>query len=276
MAELFKYVCKSCGANLDPTSDEKVIKCSFCGSVYDRTAVLDEHRRREAEALTKKVKKYKADLVAYNGLKADTLRLADEVTRLSDTPTQMPLWTMLTIPAQLAGCALLLVMMYAAYKADSKPMMFLVGLLFAVLMVALTVADVKKKRLKRETEDVKGQLRSRLDELNTARAVFEDFERGFDIDFIASPYREYAAIDYLIGLLGTYQASKLGEAYRLFDLHEHFTKMEKMQSEQVEVQKQQLEVMQQLADYDFDDTYDDDDFTLHETLKAFRESHNSE
>jgi hypothetical protein len=42
------------------------------------------------------------------------------------------------------------------------------------------------------------------------------------------------------------------------------------------VQKQQLEVMQQLADYDFDDTYDDDDFTLHETLKAFRENQNED
>lgn len=272
MAELFKYVCKSCGANLDPTSDEKVIKCSFCGSVYDRTAVLDEHQRREADALAKKVKKYKADLVAYNGLKADTLQLADEVTRLSGMPTQMPLWTALTIPAQFAGCVLLLIMMYAAYKADSKPMMFLVGLLFAALMVGLTVADIKKKRLKREAEDVKGQLRARLDELNTARAMFEDFERDFDIDFIASPYREYGTLDYLIGLLGTYQASKLGEAYRLFDLHEHFSKMEKMQSEQVAIQKRQLEIMNELADYDFDDTYDDDDFTLHETLKAFRGS----
>lgn len=272
MAELFKYVCKSCGANLDPTSDEKVIKCSFCGSVYDRTAVLDEHQRREADALAKKMKKYKADLVAYDGLKADTLQLADEVTRLSGMPTQMPLWTALTIPAQFAGCVLLLIMMYAAYKADSKPMMFLVGLLFAALMVGLTVADIKKKRLKREAEDVKGQLRARLDELNTARAMFEDFERDFDIDFIASPYREYGTLDYLIGLLGTYQASKLGEAYRLFDLHEHFSKMEKMRSEQVAIQKRQLEIMNELADYDFDDTYDDDDFTLHETLKAFRGS----
>ena len=30
-----------------------------------------------------------------------------------------------------------------------------------------------------------------------------------------------------------------------------------------------IPVPEGLADYDFDDTYDDDDFTLHETLKAF-------
>ena len=33
MAELYKYTCPSCGANIDPTGAGKVVTCAFCGSV---------------------------------------------------------------------------------------------------------------------------------------------------------------------------------------------------------------------------------------------------
>ena len=276
MAELFKYICKSCGANLDPTNDEKVIKCAFCGSVYDRTAVLDEQQRRAADELADKTEKYKSDLMTYNALKSSELALADEVTRLSQTPTELPLWFVLRMPIQIISAVFLLIMLFIGIRHDSKLPMVLGGVIFAAVTFWLISVDIKKKQLTRSAEQVKSDLRSKLEELTSARAQLDDFQRGFDIGFIAEGYRDSHTLDYLIGLLRTYQASKLGEAYHLFDLHEHFTKMEMLQSEQVQVQKQQLEVMQQLADYDFDDTYDDDDFTLHETLKAFRENQNDD
>ncbi len=272
MAELYKYVCPSCGANISPNSDDKIITCSFCGSVFDRTAVLNSFDRMSAEKLAETVTRYKADLTTYNSLETKTLKLADEVTELTNTPTQMPLWTALIIPVQLVGCILLLIMMYVAYKADSKPIMFLTGLLFAAFMVALTTANVKKKRLRRNADNVRVQLREKLEELNAARAEFEQFRQGFDIDAIPKDYRSDEALDYLIGLFCSYQANRLGDAFRMYDEHLHFKKMEAMQKEQVEIQKRQLEIMDELADYDFDDTYDDDDFRLHDTLTAFRES----
>lgn len=270
MTELYKYVCPSCGANIDPTGDDKVITCSFCGGVYDRTAMLDEQQRKAADALALEFGKYRRDLETYNTLKSAEMQLADEVTQLSNEPAELPVWAAFIVPLQLASAVFLLVMLSIGFKANSKPMMFASGLIFAVMMIALMRADANKKRLKREAECTRAQLKNKLGELNAARAEVEKFEKEFDISLVPENLRSYETVEYLMYLFKTYQASRTGDAFRLYDLHCHHKKMEALQSEQVELQKKQLEIMDQLADYDFDDTYDDDDFTLHETLKAFR------
>ena len=269
MAELYKYVCPSCGANIDPTGADKIVTCSFCGSVFDRTEILSALDKKTADTNAAAVKKYKADLANYNALQANTLRLADEVSELSQKPTDMPLWASLLIPAQIVWCALLLVVLFAAYKADNKPLMIIMAMLFAPLMIALIYAGARKKKLGREADEVRNQLKNKLTELGSARAELEAFEKTFSIDMIPKNYRGDETLDCIIGLLGSYQAIKLGDAFRLCDERSHFKRMEDLQKQQVDIQKKQLEIMDQLADYDFDDTYDDDDFTLHETLKAF-------
>ena len=269
MAELYKYTCPSCGANIDPTGAGKVVTCAFCGSVFDRTEILNAYDRMTADKNAAAVKKYKADLAQCKALNAKTTRLADEVTELTKKPTEMPLWAMLLTPAQILWCALMLVMIFAAYKSDNKPMMITAVLLFAPLMLALIFAGVKKKRLAREAGETRAQLKAKLAELESARKELEAFTKEFSADMIPPAYRSDDTLDYIIGLFSSYQAIQLGDALKLCDERSHFKRMEDLQKQQVDIQKKQLEIMDQLADYDFDDTYDDDDFTLHETLKAF-------
>ena len=269
MNELYKYVCPSCGANLDPTQGEKVISCPFCGSVFDRTGVLNAYDRKSSEKLAKTVSKYKEDLMTYNGLEAKVLRLADEVTELTKKNTELPMWTAMVMPVFIVLCAVLLIMLIA-FKDK-------VGITAAVVVfiaagAGLIAASFRKSKLKREADDVRQRLKVKLSELNSARSELEQFGQSFDIDAIPKTYRSCEALDYLIGLFGSYQASRLGDAFKMYDEHIHFKKMEALQSEQVAIQKRQLEIMDELADYDFDDTYDDDDFRLHDTLKAFREN----
>ena len=269
MAELYKYTCPSCGANIDPTGAGKVVTCAFCGSVFDRTEILNAYDRMTADKNAAAVKKYKADLAQCKALNAKTTRLADEVTELTKKPTEVPLWAMLLMPAQIFWCALMLVMIFAAYKSDNKPMMITAVLLFAPLMLALIFAGVKKKRLAREADETRAQLKAKLAELESARKELEAFTKEFSADMIPPAYRSDDTLDYIISLFSSYQAIQLGDALKLCDERSHFKRMEDLQKQQVDIQKKQLEIMDQLADYDFDDTYDDDDFTLHETLKAF-------
>lgn len=32
---IFEFKCKNCGASLSATGDESIVKCNYCGSVYD-------------------------------------------------------------------------------------------------------------------------------------------------------------------------------------------------------------------------------------------------
>ena len=139
----------------------------------------------------------------------------------------------------------------------------------APIILALLIANNKKKKLVRESDEVRMKLKNKLLELNNARTELEEYEKNFDIKIIPQEHRSYESLDYMAELLGSYQAINLGDAFRLCSERDHFKRMEDLQKQQVDIQQKQLELMDQLADYDFDDTYDDDDFTLHETLKAF-------
>ena len=267
MAELYKYTCPSCGANIDPTGAGKVLTCSFCGSVFDRTDILNSYDKMTADKNAKLVKKYKADLMTYKGMQASALRIADEVTELTNIPTDLPKWAQLLLPIQVLAImfALSVIVMF---RDNSTALTFLM-IPFLFIILALLIANNKKKKLVRESDEVRMKLKNKLLELNNARAELEEYEKNFDIKIIPQEHRSYESLDYMAELLGSYQAIKLGDAFRLCSERDHFKRMEDLQKQQVDIQQKQLELMDQLADYDFDDTYDDDDFTLHETLKAF-------
>lgn len=271
MGELISYKCPSCGAGLKPAQDSAQIVCSFCGSVFERSLSEGEQMRISAAKLAESAEKYKADLAAFTALKEKISQLTVEVNYLSKKNTDMPLWMVLMLPIQ--GFAAVMIAFYfiSAYKMKSTPMMIFTGALFTALVISVFVVQHKKRILKSNADSLKEQLKTSLIELTAARIQLKKFEQSFDIDAIPQQYRNDAALDYIIGLFKSGQASKLGEAFRRYDEQSHFKNMEALQREQVEIQKKQLEIMDRLADYDFDDTYDDDDFTLHETLKAFKD-----
>lgn len=246
--------------------------CAFCGTVVERSYINDEHERLSAEKLAKSACKYKTDLQTHKSLESRALSLADEVSSLSQQDTGLPMWVSMILPAFLAGCVILLVLLCVGYQAGSKPMMILTAVLSAALVVGTVSANAKKKKLRRSAEETNLQLKQKLGQLTAARNELEAFDQTFDIDAVPKEYRSDDALDFIIGLFKSGQSSKLGEAFRRYDERRHFNNMEAMQKEQIAIEKKQLEIMDQLADYDFDDTYDDDDFTLHETLKAFRDN----
>lgn len=276
MSELFVYKCPSCGANLKPHPDDAAITCSFCGSVVQRLPGEEEKKRLSASKLEQSTIEYKSELHEYNGLSQRLTKLEEQVTRLARQDTQPPLWTDLLIPAQVV-CALgLTAFLVHAIQIKSTPIAVFVLLLFAALAVFTVVSHMAKRKAQQTAASQREQLKQSLSELTTAREEMAALEQHFDIDALPAEYRNDTALDYVIGLFKTGQASDLGEAFRRYDEHSHYKKMETLQSEQVAIQKRQLEIMDELAAYDFDDTYDDDDFTLHETVKAFRQNNKTD
>lgn len=269
MSELILYKCPSCGANLKPAQGIAMLTCSFCGSVFERSLSSGEQQQISAANLTKATEKYKADLATHAALEAKALRLADEVTRLSQQDTELPMWAELITPIVIVSGGLLLIALIAACIKGVLPIVAAAALALVLLVLAFA-AKIKADKLKKNADSVRSKLKSTLDDLTQARGELEKFEQNFDIDAVPAQYRSDAALDYIIGLFRSGQASKLGEAFRRYDEYSHFKNMEALQREQVAIQKKQLEIMDELADYDFDDTYDDDDFRLHDTLKVIK------
>ena len=268
MSELIKYTCPSCGANLSPAPGDKTVSCHFCGSTFSASAITDRYEQLSAEKLAKSTAKYKADLIKYRELRSNTSALADEVTSLSQTPTALPIWAWLIIPLHFLAVVFILITIKFAW--DNTAAMTFSFIVFFSAVVVLIAMDIKKKKIKRTAEETNRQLRIKLDMLNKARGELEEFEKGFDIDAVPESYRSFEALDYITNIFKTKQASRLGDAFRLYDKHRHYKTMEELQSRQVQLQERQLEIMDELAAYDFDDTYDDDDFTLHEAVQTFK------
>ena len=271
MAELYKYVCPSCGANLYPDEGEAVVACSFCGGVFDRSAIIDQHKRSQALRLADQIKEYKQALHAQQAAQAKVLRLTDEVSQLSQrTDTALPIWTHTLIPFHFAAIAVFLLIIYSAYKSDNKTLLVLAAALYAVLAICLISAGIKKRKMISSVRSSNDQLRSKLLELSSARDELTASEQSFDIDFIPAQYRSDTTLDRIIQLFTTLQAASLGEAFRLYDHKQHRNEMQQLKKLQIEIQKRQLRKLEELSDYDFDDTYDDDDFELAETAHAVR------
>ena len=270
MAELYKYVCPSCGANLSPREDESVVTCPFCSGVFDRREITDAQRRRASQRLAEQMRGYKQKLTVHNALEAKVLRLSDRVKTLSETPTELPLWTKLLVPLQVACAAMLMTVFVLALSSDSKVYMTLSGAALIVAMICFGAAGIKKIKLQKSSAAVFGELQSALGELTAARKELSEFDESFDIGLVAEKYRSVEALDKLTEIFETSQASTLGEGFRLFDENEHRENMRRMQEQQLDIQKRQLQRLEELSDYDFDDTYDDDDFELEETAKEIR------
>ena len=90
-------------------------------------------------------------------------------------------------------------------------------------------------------------------ELEEVQPQYEKLKASFDPDVVPIQYRNDKALDYVITLFRTGQASNIGDAFRRYDEHLHYEKMEAMQQQQIDLQKQQLRKMDQMSSNDPND-----------------------
>lgn len=246
MAELFEYKCPSCGALLKISQGESYVKCSYCGTIVERELDDDEKATASAKKLAAKLEKYKNDMHELDRLKDRFLFAGARVNSLEKESIRESKF-MHECPFVVPVIIMVLTIIGSFGTNEDKGATFLGGLILAggVYIWSMVGKSKEDARVKEASDKL---ARARYD-LEAIEPQYEKLKASFDPDVVPVQYRNDKALDYVIMLFKSGQASNIGDAFRRYDEHLHYEKMEAMQQEQINLQKQQLRKM---SDHDPD------------------------
>ena len=250
MAELFEYKCPSCGALLKIRPEESFVKCSYCGTIVERELDEDEKANASAKKLAAKLEKYKNDMYELERLKDRFLLAGARVNSLEKESVRESKF-MHECPLVVPIIIMTLVVIGLIGTNEDKGATFLGGLVLAggVYIWSMIGRSKEDTRVKEASE----KLAAARKELKEIQPQYEKLKASFDPDVVPIQYRNDKALDYVITLFRTGQASNIGDAFRRYDEHLHYEKMEAMQQQQIDLQKQQLRKMDQMSINNSDD-----------------------
>lgn len=250
MAELFEYKCPSCGALLKIRPEESFVKCSYCGTIVERELDEDEKANASANKLAAKLEKYKNDMYELERLKDRFLFAGARVNDLEKESVRESKF-MHECPLVVPIIIMTLVVIGLIGTNEDKGATFLGGLVLAggVYIWSMIGRSKEDTRVKEASE----KLAAARKELKEIQPQYEKLKASFDPDVVPIQYRNDKALDYVITLFRTGQASNIGDAFRRYDEHLHYEKMEAMQQQQIDLQKQQLRKMDQMSSNDPND-----------------------
>lgn len=243
MAELFEYKCPSCGALLKISPEESFVKCSYCGTIVERELNADEQARASAKKLADKVEKYKKDMHELDRLK-DSMLSKDQKIRSLESSTKVESGFMRenpgVIPVIIIICGII-----SLFGNGENKIAGLIGCLIAAAVVyGYTISG--KENAEKEASESLSQMNTARKDLAEMQEKYDKLKKSFDPEFIPTQYRNDQALDFIIGLFRTEQSSTMGEAFKRYDDHLHQKKMESLQQEQVDLQRQQLKKMDEM------------------------------
>ncbi len=239
MAELFEYKCPSCGALLKISPEESFVKCSYCGTIVQRE--LDDYEKASASAkkLGAKVEKYKKDMHELDRLK-DSMLSGDR--RLRELESKAHMESKMTWDHPLVIPIIIAILAVMSLFANHDISTGVTGLVFygvaAVVVYGVTISN--KNSAEKAVENARNGIEPARKKLEETKAEYESLKRSFDPEFIPAQYRNDQALDFIIGLFRTEQASTMGEAIKRYDEHVHQKKMEQLQEQQIALQKEQI------------------------------------
>jgi len=250
MAELFEYKCPSCGALLKISPEESFVKCSYCGTIVERELDEDEKATASAKKLAAKLEKYKNDMRELDRLKDKFLFAGARVNSLEKESVRESKF-MHECPFVVPVIIMVLAIIGSFGTNEDKGATFLGGLILAAGVYIWSMVGKSKEdaRVKEASE----KLAAAKKELDEIQPQYEKLKASFDPEVVPIQYRNDKALDYVIALFRTGQASNIGDAFRRYDEHLHYEKMEAMQQEQINLQKQQLRKMDQMSSNDPND-----------------------
>lgn len=250
MAELFEYKCPSCGALLKIRPEESFVKCSYCGTIVERELDENEKANASAKKLAAKLEKYKNDMHELDRLKDRFLLAGARVNSLEKESVRESKF-MHECPLVVPIIIMTLVVIGLIGTNEEKGATFLGGLVLAggVYIWSMIGRSKEDTRVKEASE----KLAAARKELKEIQPQYEKLKASFDPDVVPIQYRNDKALDYVITLFRTGQASNIGDAFRRYDEHLHYEKMEAMQQQQIDLQKQQLRKMDQMSSNDPND-----------------------
>lgn len=250
MAELFEYKCPSCGALLKIRPEESFVKCSYCGTIVERELDEDEKANASAKKLAAKLEKYKKDMYELERLKDRFLFAGARVNSLEKESVRESKF-MRECPLVVPIIIMTLVVIGLIGTNEDKGATFLGGLVLAGGVYIWSMVGKHKEDVR--VNEASEKLSLARKELEEVQPQYEKLKASFDPDVVPIQYRNDKALDYVITLFRTGQASNIGDAFRRYDEHLHYEKMEAMQQQQIDLQKQQLRKMDQMSSNDPND-----------------------
>lgn len=250
MAELFEYKCPSCGALLKIRPEESFVKCSYCGTIVERELDEDEKANASAKKLAAKLEKYKNDMYELERLKDRFLLAGARVNSLEKESVRESKF-MHECPLVVPIIIMTLVVIGLIGTNEDKGATFLGGLVLAGGVYIWSMVGKHKEDVR--VNEASEKLSLARKELEEVQPQYEKLKASFDPDVVPIQYRNDKALDYVITLFRTGQASNIGDAFRRYDEHLHYEKMEAMQQQQINLQKQQLRKMDQMSSNDPND-----------------------
>lgn len=244
MAELFEYKCPSCGALLKIRPEESFVKCSYCGTIVERELDEDEKANASAKKLAAKLEKYKNDMYELERLKDRFLLAGARVNSLEKESVRESKF-MHECPLVVPIIIMTLVVIGLIGTNEDKGATFLGGLVLAGGVYIWSMVGKHKEDVR--VNEASEKLSLARKELEEVQPQYEKLKASFDPDVVPIQYRNDKALDYVITLFRTGQASNIGDAFRRYDEHLHYEKMEAMQQQQIDLQKQQLRKMDQMS-----------------------------
>ena len=250
MAELFEYKCPSCGALLKIRPEGSFVKCSYCGTIVERELDEDEKANASAKKLAAKLEKYKNDMYELERLKDRFLLAGARVNSLEKESVRESKF-MHECPLVVPIIIMTLVVIGLIGTNEDKGATFLGGLVLAGGVYIWSMVGKHKEDVR--VNEASEKLSLARKELEEVQPQYEKLKASFDPDVVPIQYRNDKALDYVITLFRTGQASSIGDAFRRYDEHLHYEKMEAMQQQQIDLQKQQLRKMDQMSSNDPND-----------------------
>lgn len=237
MDGLTAYKCPSCGANLLVAPQQTYVKCNFCGTSFQRELDSSEQDSLNAQMLADKLTAYKNDLRRYKSLR-DSVDFASGKAETQKKTSSAPMVNLATLLFGLAFFVILACIGFLIF--DSTLARGIIVFLLITWSIGIIVEFADGANDKRK--EAKAARQANIDEKSyeLAKKKFDEFAATFNENLVPEQYRNDQALDYVIELFRYEQVSSLGEAFRHYDEQLHYAKMEAMQQQQLQLQKQQL------------------------------------
>ena len=230
--KLTEYQCPSCGADLHYREDQFMITCTYCGARVERELDRSEHEKVSARKQLKIVKKYYEDMLTLGQLEKNR-RLAKERVKLCSANSLSELTFTERFPYLVFAAA---VVISTGIYLSAGESVFVRVICLLILLSSLPAFIVFLKRGKDKKQLIK-ESKARLDEAQKAfvRAgdELEAFDKAFNREPIPERYRDIRSLEYLIHVFETFQASTMGEGYKLCDDYIAQERIENMKREQL-------------------------------------------
>lgn len=256
--KLIALECPKCNAQLEINTELTQATCNYCGCSF---LIADEIERKNLDSENAYKVGYDFERGRYERQIEECQNLAKKVKELIDPVLGLQTKTNELNDISMQICCLLekeklLSSFSEKIKCYKVPLfLFITTLLLTMAggagifvigsIIAGISAYVTKHRQNKEKINISKQLQQKKQEYNNRKNEISYISSKYDFELIPERYRSKESMEYIYEVLYDQRAMNISQAINLYVDHQHKTKMENLQREQIAIQMQQAQQAQQ-------------------------------